>query len=251
MSVASAGSNRSSSSTASKISKIPATPEPSKATQGRMPCSAPNTSKQLYLNKMKDKLLALMTSNTAWADWRAVDVKNSLFVKGYITEAEAIGMHSLSPSASLLALAVLRMAVGLPPNAAVATDVLRAMAVCLGFKRVDTMLDGIAADLNEVLGLVWVSALATHDQATSNHVASNTLDAVEVLMCTIHEQAADIAVLTTRLEDNLKTVGMRMAAAVEASLTSAGSDALGARSYMAAAAAIAGEGSGAYPAGPN
>ncbi|KAJ7818798.1 hypothetical protein B0H14DRAFT_3473579 [Mycena olivaceomarginata] len=208
MSVASAGRNRSSSSTASKISKIPATPEPSKATQ------------------------ALTTSNTAWADWRAVDVKNSLFAKGYITEAEAVGTHSLSPSASLLALAVLRVAAGLPPNAAVAADALRAVAVCLGFKRADTMLDGIAADLNEVLGLVRASASATHDQAASDRVASNALDAAEVLTRTVHEQAADIAVITTRLEDDLKTAGTRMAAAVEASPTSAGSDAPGAPSAL-------------------
>ncbi|KAJ7882967.1 hypothetical protein B0H14DRAFT_3751550 [Mycena olivaceomarginata] len=179
----------------------------------------------LYLNKTKDEVLALTTSNTAWADWRAVDVKNSLFAKGYITEAEAIGTHSVSPPASLLALAVLRVAAGLPANAAVAADALRAVAVCLGFKRADTMLDGIAADLNEVLGLVRASASATHDQAAGDRVGSNALDAAEVLTRTVHEPAADIAVITTRLEDDLKTAGMMMAAAVEASPTSARSDA--------------------------
>jgi hypothetical protein len=204
---------------------MPATPEPSKAIQSRTTRSAPNASQHLYLNKTKDELLALTTSNTAWADWRAVDVKNSLFAKGYITEAEAVGTHSVSPPASLFALAVLRVAAGLPANAAVAADALRAVAVCLGFKRADTMLDGIAADLNEVLGLVRASASATHDQAAGDRVGSNALDAAEVLTRTVHEPAADIAVITTRLEDDLKTAGMMMAAAVEASPTSARSDA--------------------------
>ncbi|KAJ7351176.1 hypothetical protein DFH08DRAFT_935000 [Mycena albidolilacea] len=164
VSAVSATSGRSSTSTASKSSKILATPEPTKATQTRTTRSVPNASQLPYLNKTRNELLGLTTSDSNWTEWRTVDVKNSLFAKGYITEAEAAGTHSLPPI-SLLALAALRVAASLPPNAAIAPDALRAVAVGLGFKRADTLLEGIAADLSEVLSHSRASLSSSHNRA--------------------------------------------------------------------------------------
>lgn len=105
------------------------------------------------------------------------------------------------------------------------------------------MLDSIAADLGEVLGLAWASTLASINHAESDWVASSALDAAEVLTRTVQEQVADIATITTRLEDDLRTVGLQAAAAVEASPASIGGDAPGSaraspRTYAPAAAVV-------------
>jgi hypothetical protein len=58
------------------------------------------------------------------------------------------------------------------------------------------MLDGIAADLDEVLGLARASTLAGVDWTEGDRVASSALDAAEVLTRTVQEQAADITTIT-------------------------------------------------------
>ncbi|KAJ7787492.1 hypothetical protein B0H14DRAFT_2629297 [Mycena olivaceomarginata] len=103
----------------------------------------------------------------------------------------------------------------MPSNAAVAADALRVVAVALGFKRVDSALEGIAADLGEVLGLTRASILSSGDHEQDECVATRALDAAEVLMRTVQEQAADIATLTTRLEDDLRAAGQRVITAAE------------------------------------
>jgi hypothetical protein len=240
MSVASATSSKSAATAAGKNLKKPATSDPTKMTQTRATCSAPNAT-HLYLGLTKTELLDLTTSNTNWAEWTGTDVKNSLYAKGYITDTEAASTHPPIPTNTLLVLVLLRVAASLPTNAAVAADVLRAVAICIGFKHADAMLDGIAADLGEVLGLARASTLAGIDHTEGDRVASSALDAAEVLTRTAQEQAADIATITTWLEDDLRTAGRQVAAAVEASPTRIGGDALGSaraslRTYAAAAA---------------
>ncbi|KAJ7807967.1 hypothetical protein B0H14DRAFT_2609252 [Mycena olivaceomarginata] len=149
----STSSSRSAANTAGRsLTEKPATPEPPKAAQNKTTRSATNAA-QIYLDKTKKELLGLTTSDSHFTEWTSEDVKGSLHAKGFITEAEGAGTR---PSFSLLAFVVLRVAASLPPNAAVAADALRAVAVCMESKRADLTLEGISTDLTELSKLCGV-----------------------------------------------------------------------------------------------
>jgi hypothetical protein len=82
-------------------------------------------------------------------------------------------------------------------------------------------------DLGEVLGLTRTSILSGSDRGQNEHVATSILNTAEVLMHTVQEQATDIATITTRLEDDLRMVGQRVATAVEVLPMDQGNNTLG------------------------
>ncbi|KAJ7353100.1 hypothetical protein DFH08DRAFT_956185 [Mycena albidolilacea] len=175
-----------------------ATPDPQKQRTTR---SAPDAAK-IFLTKTKSELYALSTSASKWQDWRMTDCTSDLYAKGFLPQ-----MQGMSPSFSMLSHAVLRIAVARPPNAAIAADALRAVAVVMDMKRVDRAMEGMSEKVEEIL--TAVRALTAPDE-TSDELAGNMQAAAVHLTRTVDEQATALTTLAERLEEELQSVAQRV-----------------------------------------
>ncbi|KAJ7736428.1 hypothetical protein B0H16DRAFT_1730770 [Mycena metata] len=199
------------------------------ATENRSRRAAPDSAK-IFLDRGRKELFALSTSSNAWGEWTSEEVRGHLVAKGFVKE----GVSTLS--FNLLGMVVLRIAASLPANNAVAADALRAVAVALELKRVESVVEEVAENVKTLLGL------AAKERATEGEEGelTDTLRAAAVhLTRTVEEQANDIASLTTRLDDELNGLSSRAAHAAAApgpaATVASGPNAAGKQSYAAAA----------------
>jgi hypothetical protein len=107
----------------------------------------------------------------------------------------------------MLSHVVLRIAASLPPNAAVASDALRAVAVAMDMKRVDHTIESVVENIVDILAVV--RTLATLDE-TPDALAGNMHAAAIRLTRTMDEQATALATSAERLEEELQGVVQRV-----------------------------------------
>ncbi|KAJ6575490.1 hypothetical protein B0H19DRAFT_1231016 [Mycena capillaripes] len=186
-------------------------PEPPRATPTRTTRSTPDTAK-IFLTKTRAQLLKMSTSANKWETWTVKEVRGELVSKGYLEENKGATIVT-TPALSILAMVALRIAASLPDNAAVAADALRALAVGIELKKSELILEGVARDVRELLSL---ARDAKEKEEVAEGVAEDMRSAALQLTHMVEEQAVDIEVIATRLEDDLKRVAERAGSAQQA-----------------------------------
>ncbi|KAF7335980.1 hypothetical protein MSAN_02311700 [Mycena sanguinolenta] len=209
-------SARSSMSISTPNSSINAVKKPTPATQSSTSVSRSRTTRatgdaaKIFLDMTREEMLDASASGDNWGLYTATDVLASLYAKGYVSQEENESGkegHKVSVNISLLAMAVLRVAMSLPTGTAVAADALRAIAVALRQRENDAILD-------EILQRVGVIHQHTEElverrpgnEAEEGEMAASVRDAAVVLTRTV----ADIAETATRLEREMSDVAERV-----------------------------------------
>ncbi|KAJ6560365.1 hypothetical protein B0H19DRAFT_1070006 [Mycena capillaripes] len=191
--------------TSSRNEEKSSTPEATRPTPARLTRSAPDAAK-IFLGKTRAQLLQTSTSAYQWNAWTMKEVRGELVSKGYLEENRGTG-PVIAPQLSLLAIVALRIAATLPANAAVAADALRALAIGIELKKSEHALEAVAADVRELLSL----AKDTREKEDmAGNVAEEIRAAAVQLTRTVEEQAVDIGIIATRLEEDLKRAAARV-----------------------------------------
>ncbi|KAJ6584684.1 hypothetical protein B0H19DRAFT_1059063 [Mycena capillaripes] len=200
-----ATSGNKSKSTSGKNEEKSSTPEAVRATSTRTTRSSQDAAK-MFLTKTRAQLLQMSTSAHQWDSWTVKEVRGELVSKGYLEENRG-ATQVTAPPLSLLAIVALRIAASLPDNAAVAADALRALALGIELKKSEHVLEGVASDVRELLTLVRDTK---EKKDTAGDVAEEIRAAAVQLTRTVEEQAADIGIIATRLDDDLKRAAERV-----------------------------------------
>ncbi|KAJ7668117.1 hypothetical protein B0H17DRAFT_1142582 [Mycena rosella] len=167
---------------------------PPRATRGNAdPQNAP------HANKTRAELLE--GCDLDWSNMTREDAQKHLYAKGFVTEELALAMYTI--------------AADVQPKSVVTANACRAVAVLLERRRMEGVIDGMAADMLALRRLVESGARGTAPSAEASALAEEMRSAATVLTKTVEEQCGTLETLTERLGESITGLTERVQNAAE------------------------------------